>query len=67
VYTELDFPFFWAMTQNNLGNVLRDLGRYRESATAFESAARGYRQAGLAIKAAVARREFEVSRRMAEL
>lgn len=64
VYTEADFPSAWAMTQNNLGLALRELGKLDESVHAFEFAARGFESVGDWKSAEESSREAEESRRM---
>ena len=64
VRTEADFPSDWAMTQNNLGLALRELGKLDESVHAFEFAARGFESVGDWKSAEESSREAEESRRM---
>jgi hypothetical protein len=54
VRTEANFPVQWAMTQNNLGNALADLGEVsgvrdllERARTCFAAALRGLRLAGM--------------------
>ena len=62
--TKADFPSDWAMTQNNLGLALRELGKLDESVHAFEFAARGFESVGDWKSAEESSREAEESRCM---
>ncbi len=64
VYTETAFPSEWARTQFNLGLAMRDAGNLKESAQAFEAAARGCDRDGDSVKADEAKGEAETTRRM---